>query len=839
MLLAGPLLGLDGVAQADEPEPYLVKDICIGADNSIPEELTAVDGTLFFRAYDGVHGNELWKSNGTEEGTSLVKDIHTGDLGSYPQFLTNLNGTLFFRANDGIHGSELWKSDGTEAGTRLVKDIRPGDLGSSPFYLTNLNGTLYFGAEDGTHGYELWKSDGTEAGTVLVRDIRPGSEGSGPTWLAGMSGTLFFEAWDGTHGGELWKSDGTEIGTVMVKDISPGSKGWGVEHLTAVNGTLFFALGGMEGGTVGLWKSDGTEEGTMALSGGVFQGQLTNVNGTLFFRNRTSAHGDELWKSDGTEEGTVLVKDIYPGSEYSSPYDLTAIDDILYFDANDGSHGSELWTSDGTETGTVMVKDLNPGTGGSGPRDPTAANGAFFLGANDGTHGCELWESDGTEAGTAMVSDLYPGSVGSLCSDWFETELAMVGARLFFGADDGIRGRELWALSVEPCSTPSATTLSSPSDGSSTCDDKPTFGWGTVDGAERYRIQVDDDADFSSPAFTKQTSETDYTPDAGLSPGTYYWRVRAINDCDRGPWSSKWQLVILSAPPKPELSAPADGGSTCESKPAFDWSSVSGATTYRIQVDDDESFASPVIDEQISRSRYTPGADLSQGTFHWRVQALNDCGDSGWTSASQFSIGMTLEKPALASPADGGDICQPRLTFDWSSVDGATSYRIQVDDDESFASPRIDEQTSKSSHKPVEDLSLGTYFWRVGAASDCGDSGWTPVRTFTLLAVPAAPALSKPADGSSTCEALPAFAWSAVPGTTSYGFQVAAETTYATLLISDTLATASYTGTVPLPLGTYFWHVRSSNECGPGAWSGDWRFGCQACLYLPLVLREQ
>ena len=49
---------------------------------------------------------------------------------SGPSSLTGVGGTLFFTADDGIHGRELWKSDGTRAGTVLVKDIHPGDYDS-------------------------------------------------------------------------------------------------------------------------------------------------------------------------------------------------------------------------------------------------------------------------------------------------------------------------------------------------------------------------------------------------------------------------------------------------------------------------------------------------------------------------------------------------------------------------------------------------------------------------------------------------------------------------------------------------------------------------------------
>src|SRR5262249_18989669 len=90
----------------------LVKDIHPGPPSSHPSSLADVNGTLFFTADDGTHGRELWQSDGTAAGTTLVKDIYPGthpELDVYgnwwdvpnssdPQQLTNVNGTLFFTA---------------------------------------------------------------------------------------------------------------------------------------------------------------------------------------------------------------------------------------------------------------------------------------------------------------------------------------------------------------------------------------------------------------------------------------------------------------------------------------------------------------------------------------------------------------------------------------------------------------------------------------------------------------------------------------------------------------------------------------------------------------------
>jgi ELWxxDGT repeat protein len=219
----------------------------VNANSSVPQNLTAFNGLLYFSANDGIHGRELWQSNGTAAGTTLVADINPGGGGSNPGSLTVVGNELFFEANDGVHGTELWETNGTTAGTIMVKDINPGSATRYGATLIGLGGSLLFTADDGAHGMELWRSDGTTAGTVMVKDINIGNAGSLSTTtptFAVAGGRLFFAADDGTHGRELWESDGTEAGTRLVMDINPGLSAAFPDSgqvITSVNGSLFFS----------------------------------------------------------------------------------------------------------------------------------------------------------------------------------------------------------------------------------------------------------------------------------------------------------------------------------------------------------------------------------------------------------------------------------------------------------------------------------------------------------------------------------------------------------------------------------------------------------------------
>jgi ELWxxDGT repeat protein len=135
----------------------------------------------------------------------LVKDINPikASASLSPEELVDVNGTLYFTADDWQHSQELWKSDGTEAGTTLVRDINPAG-NANPIELFVAAGGLYFSAYDGESGRELWRTDCTEPGTMLVQDIADDLYTSSSPGLNVFNGShLLFRATDSEHGAEL------------------------------------------------------------------------------------------------------------------------------------------------------------------------------------------------------------------------------------------------------------------------------------------------------------------------------------------------------------------------------------------------------------------------------------------------------------------------------------------------------------------------------------------------------------------------------------------------------------------------------------------------------------
>jgi ELWxxDGT repeat protein len=460
----------------------MMLDINLGADSSNPSKFTALnDDQIIFTANDGSKGTELWMVTLSSGTAALVKDIDTridgygNGYSSSPYEFTLFNDELYFRANDADHGSELWKTDGTRDGTVMLKDIdERNGYGSGPSGFTLFNDELYFRASDADNGTELWKTDGTEDGTVLVKDIdtRTDSYGnpysSSPYEFTLFNDELYFRANDADHGTELWKTDGTEDGTVLVKDIDPreyssGSKYSGNPYgLTVMGDSLYFSAYDSSGNE--LWKSDGTRIGTTRIAdiregeSGSNPAQFTVLGDYMYFRADDGESGTELWKTSGT--GASLLKDIFPGESNgypnsSYPINLYVFNNHILFSAQD-VNGTELWKTDGTEDGTYMVKDIHPGNSTSGY--PLSSSPSSFVTVGDtmyftatGQFGKELYSSDGSTTGTQLVEDFNYGSADGLsCSSYdcyyndYGGSLFALDGYLLFSAQDGYFGYELY-----------------------------------------------------------------------------------------------------------------------------------------------------------------------------------------------------------------------------------------------------------------------------------------------------------------------------------------------------------------------------------------------------------
>jgi ELWxxDGT repeat protein len=386
------------------------------------QDLTNVNRELYFSANDGIHGQKLFKSDGTQAGTEMVAATISDSSDSIPSDLINVNGTLFFTANNPLH-SVVFESNGTAAGTFLAAD--PG-VGCSQ--LMNVDGTVFFLGTDGSLyegdgqevsanatgpvdndpsafavvanrlyfvapyivGIAFWSTNDTPARSSIVFDNR-GDPFARVSDFVNVGNTLYFAAVDGVHGSQLWglSLNGDFALPTMLTDINPTGGGLNPTDLTNVNGTLFFnGDDGVNGQQ--LWKSDGTAGGTVPVTnflGGIFPEDLTNVNGTLFFRAFDTNNVVQLWKSDGTTAGTVPITNAAHGI---SPSNLTNVNGTLFFNAQDPNDGSlQLWASDGTTAGTVELTDVNVAAGGLNPINLTDVNGTLYF--TDSANG-GLWE---------------------------------------------------------------------------------------------------------------------------------------------------------------------------------------------------------------------------------------------------------------------------------------------------------------------------------------------------------------------------------------------------------------------------------------------------------------
>lgn len=407
----------------------LVDEVVPGPTGSDPRDLVVLGGAVYFHA-KSAQGRELWKA---ENGTlTLVRDINPGSANGLLEFgqpLLAALGRLWFRAQDGVHGLELWTSDGTASGTAMVKDLALVG-GSDPRSLVQLDeDEIWFTAWSPDLGRELWRSDGTALGTQLFADLNPGhgTESSEVLNVFSPDGT---SVWGQSVAGSklslwTWRA---ETGLVEIAKI-PGEHVPGSRMVGGVVGGRSRAFFLVEtGGDRVLWVTDGTLAGTGSL--GVEVDDELTVKGAVVYRDRLYFEAKkefslrELWVSDGTPTGTHSFF-----SPEAMPWGFgegLVHEGQLYFTSHKGIAISGLHVTDGTVAGTVQLTSTPAFDANCDPHDLEVFQGEVVFVAR-GPEGVELRRTDGTPSGTGLALDVHPGTtLGSV------SQLTAVGDRLYF-----------------------------------------------------------------------------------------------------------------------------------------------------------------------------------------------------------------------------------------------------------------------------------------------------------------------------------------------------------------------------------------------------------------------
>jgi hypothetical protein len=309
--------------------------------------------------------------------------------------------------------------------------------------------------------------------------------------------------------------------------------------------------------------------------------------------------------------------------------------------------------------------------------------------------------------------------------------------------------------SPTPPPAPTAPSLLSPAADAQVAQ-PITFDWSDVTNATSYEIQIDDSKNFTGSLTFRQTVSVSQATITGLPAQRLFWRVRAFNSAGvAGPFSASRRFTAQggSTPPPPppasSLSAvsvsPTSvvGGTTAQGTITLTAGAPSGGAVVALS-----SANTSVVSVPAS---VTVLAGASSATFSVNTSAVTTntsvvitatyAGVSRTTTLTVTSASSTpppstnpLPAPSLISPAaDARFSPGASITFDWTDVSGAASYTIQIDNEESFATPQVVNQNTTASQFTTNTLPTTRMWWRVRANSSSGTPGnWSSIRRFEV-----------------------------------------------------------------------------------------------------------
>jgi hypothetical protein len=370
-----------------------------------------------------------------------------------------------------------------------------------------------------------------------------------------------------------------------------------------------------------------------------------------------------------------------------------------------------------------------------------------------------------------------------------------------------------------------ATTLLRPADGSQCQALELELAWTQMVNATNYDVQVTTTSgDYTSPIINESgISETTYDAVVNQNSSTFYWRVRT-NYSGTFAWSDEFWFETRKEGTTTELPVIGD---ICLANPiAFQWTAITGATSYQIQISPNQSFNNPEVNNtSVNSNTFSTPLTRSYEPYYWRVRANYSSGTiscvSEWSNSASFTLAVL--PPYLDFPENQTKGQDFGVGFVWTPEGGSASYTIQISESSNFASI-LHEQSGLTNSQYFYELDEEynkQYYWRVKAvSSSMCESAWSEVYNFRTRLADVT--LVSPEDNS-TCISVEnaVFEWNATDGVNSYRLQISETNNFATPVRFDIPSVASNTFSMELPnsLSEFFWRVRAEDENNIGNWS--------------------
>jgi len=545
--------------------------------------------------------------------------------------------------------------------SRMVGGVPSPGIGGGYVNGANIGGYVGVGGDSDitlTHGVEL----------IIVNSTIMSQGGNGGD---GGDGGHDYATGKGAGGGGYCGGNGQDPGPYTASG-HVGSGGHASVLLQApsifINDTSVasFAGDGGDGGNGGNYNHEGGGGGGGYGGGG---------GGSGFGGN---SHG-----GDASVEG-------YVGSGGNSSLSINATDLIILSGSIQSSGGAGGWGGSG---GVWITPGLQGGGGGGGYGGgggggrPSGTGGTGTVGSNVGHGGNSVLNLSADEATISKDSDI-------------DTSFGWGGSKKYSGWGRGGYGggnvpsfpsQSDWKLGTESVNIPkSRAYLLSPSN-QSISQYNPVFKWlelhdssmsGINSTVTQYQLQVDNDADLSSPIIDETTSSNTYSHPQNLTDGDYYWRIQATYSTPPGVtgWSETWKTTVIT-PPIIYLISPNDNDNV-SSGTILDFNVVDN-DLYGVNYSDNSgSYVVLEVPFDIDTENITDG-------HHTFMIIASDIHQTVTYENYSFYLDGTEPSIILVSP-NNHSVVTPGIILDFDVTDAlleSVKYKIDDDDNEDFESP--------------------------------------------------------------------------------------------------------------------------------------------------------